>query len=75
MTARETARESELYLFWLASSEARAAMRGDSVVNELRIDEARDEIEVMAEYTDWPALRSRCLNTATSLQPLRRIGT
>lgn len=87
MKQRKSVHESELHIYWLAVSEARAAARAErgaptgycpstGMFHAPReLEDAIDELEVMGECTDWPALRSRCLSAAASLKPVRRTGS
>lgn len=76
---------SELYLYWFVASQARAEKRAaeaaprgmcpsSSFLTEVQLCDARDELEVMAQSTDWPALRQRCASAAASLTSQKRIA-
>jgi hypothetical protein len=57
--------EAELRHFWQCSLEAR---RSAGVSSAMSVQDARDELEVVAEMTDWPRLREACRATARSLE-------
>lgn len=57
--------EVELRMYWAATSEGRRLQReGDTLSGE--IVNCREEVEVIASYTDWPRLRQVCADTIAS---------
>lgn len=56
-----SSREKELRHYWDASRALHAARRGG--YSPALVAEWCDEIEVLADYTDWPLLRLACVQT------------
>lgn len=62
MRYRAREMEAELRLYWDAMNTAWDLFREHGVLCE-EIDACRDEVEAIAENTDWPLLRRICLKT------------
>ncbi len=58
--------ENELRWFWKCSLDARRPPEPLSMSNAADL---RDELETLAEMTDWPRLRGACRATATQIVP------
>jgi hypothetical protein len=57
---RTMAMEKELQMYWQLMS--RSAELYNSETRDPELDEIRDELEVLRDYTDWPRLRHRCVD-------------
>lgn len=62
--------EKELLIFWELNQEGWAKFTADPL--DAQIDDIREEIEVMAEVTDWPMMRENCLRCIQRDEALRQ---
>ncbi len=62
MVNRAQVMEAELRLYWMALSRAWECYRENGILCD-EINEYREEVEVIAQNTDWPLLRRICQRT------------
>lgn len=67
---RTLAMENELRMYWQLMRRGAELYQADRKDPEL--DEVRDELEVLRDYTDWPLLRTRCIDALYTDDLFRR---